>query len=99
MKQKIKNKKIKNNKAYHIVIIDWLDACGPDSKVSTNVKKLNKLESLTVHSVGWEIVNDKEKVILINEGTQEKVNGEDEIFCRDWIFIPKRYIVKRTVLK
>jgi hypothetical protein len=82
---------------YPIVKIKWYDACGaPTHAKEVDIEKLKEVSPLTKYTVGWEIANTKDKVILVFDVSEE---GDRHNYTKDWILIPKKYILERKVIQ
>ena len=90
-----KKNNVEKTVKYPIVKLTWLDACGDGNTCCYRVDQMDKLKPIVKHSVGWEVANDKDKIVLVFDAAYD--NGD--YMSKDWLLVPKSYIVSRKVLK
>lgn len=83
----------KGNPTLEVVL--WLDHCSlrGESGAWKQMGDVTKMVPLRMYTVGWVLVEDKDKIIIASQGDREGSNVDGDIL------ILKRLIVKRWKIK
>ena len=82
-----------------LVLVEWLDACSEKSGWHSVEFVTDRMEALHIRSVGWLARESKQEILLLPHVAGEKNKVPVNLACAGDLTIPKKTIIKMTVLR